>query len=118
MKRLLFILGIVGLGLMAFTPVETRLFKTSLTLIVRDEVGNTVEKANVKLYEKEEDYTKEQNAVAEGDTDEKGVVKFKDLKAIPYFVLVRKGDKDNAGGGEQIGKLEEGKFNKATVVIQ
>ncbi len=77
-----------------------------------------VEKAAVKLFEKEEDYLKEVNPVAEGNTDEKGVVKFKDLKSIPYFVLVRKGDKDNAGGGEQIGKLEEGKFNKATVVIQ
>ena len=118
MKRFLFFFSIVGLGLMAFAPVEPRIFKTSLTLIVRDEVGNTVEKATVKLYEKEEDYVKEINAAAEGDTDAKGVVKFKDLKAIPYFVLVRKGDKDNAGGGEQIGKLEEGKFNKATVVIQ
>ena len=30
----------------------------------------------------------------------------------------RQDDKDNAGGGERIGTLEEGKFNKATVVIQ
>jgi len=33
-------------------------------------------------------------------------------------VLARKGDINNAGGGEQIGQLEEGKFNKATVIIQ
>jgi len=118
MKRFYFLFIVVGLSLMAFAPAETRLFKTSLTLIVRDDVGNTVAKAAVKLYEKEEDYLKEVNPAAEGDTDEKGVVKFKDLKAIPYYVLVRKDDKDNAGGGEQIGKLEEGKFNKATVVIQ
>lgn len=118
MKRIIFLLSMVGLGLTAFTSAETRLFKTSLTLIVRDDVGNTVEKASVKLFEKEEDYLKEVNAAAEGDTDAKGVVKFKDLKAIAYYVLVRKDDKDNAGGGEKIGKLEEGKFNKATVVIQ
>jgi len=118
MKRFYFLFIVVGLGLMAFAPVNARLFKTSLTLTVRDDVGNTVAKAVVKLFEKEEDYLKEMNPVAEGDTDEKGVVKFKDLKAIPYYVLVRKDDKDNAGGGEQIGKLEEGKFNKATVVIQ
>ena len=118
MKRLLFFIGIAGLGLMAFKSADTLVLKTSLTLIIRDEVGNTVEKATVKLYEKEEDYLKEVNPVAEGETDAKGVVKFKDLKAIAYYVLVRKGDKDNAGGGEQIGKLEEGKFNKATVVIQ
>jgi hypothetical protein len=33
-------------------------------------------------------------------------------------VLVKKGDKDNMGGGEKIGKLEDGKFNKVTIVIQ
>jgi hypothetical protein len=37
---------------------------------------------------------------------------------MAYFVLARKGDKDNANGGEKVGKLEEGKFNKSTVVIQ
>jgi hypothetical protein len=31
---------------------------------------------------------------------------------------VKKGDKDNAGGGEKIDKLDEGKFNKSTIVIQ
>jgi len=40
------------------------------------------------------------------------------LKPAAYFVLVKKDDKDNAGGGEKIGKLEEGKFNKVTIVIQ
>ncbi len=93
-------------------------FKTSLTLTVRDELGNVVDGANVKLFETKDDYLKEANVTMEGTTDAKGIVKFKDLKPIAYFVLVRKGDKDNAGGGEQIGKLEEGKFNKSTVVIQ
>lgn len=93
-------------------------FKTSLTLTVRDELGNVVEGCSVKLFEKEDDYKKEVNFSFEGTTDAKGVVKFKDLKPIEYFVLARKGDKDNAGGGEKIGKLEEGKFNKSTVVIQ
>ncbi len=36
---------------------------------------------------------------------QKVVIRFKNLKAIAYFVLARKGDKDNAGGGEQTGKL-------------
>jgi hypothetical protein len=40
------------------------------------------------------------------------------MKSIKYYLLVKKGDKDNSGGGEEIGKLEDGKFNKATVVIQ
>jgi hypothetical protein len=99
------------------THTHSQLFKTSLTLTVRDEVGNIVAGASVKLFEKKDDYQKETNPAAEETTSEKGVARFKDLKAITYFVLVRKGDKDNAGGGEEV-KLEEGKFNKSTVVIQ
>lgn len=95
-----------------------QIFNTSLTLTVRDELGNTVKDASVKLFETEEDYLKEKNVVTEGTTDAKGVAKFKKLKAISYFVLIRKGDKDNTNGGEKIGKLEEGKFNKTTVVIE
>jgi len=95
-----------------------QLIKTSLNVTVRDETGNTVAGATVKLYEKEEDYNAEQHAVAEGTTDEKGYVKLKELKAMSYFILVRKDDKDNVGGGEQTGKLEEKRINKVTVIIQ
>jgi hypothetical protein len=95
-----------------------QLFKTSLTLTVRDETGNTVTDAEVQLFEKKEDYEKEVNAVFTGKTDKKGITKFKNMKSIKYYLLVKKGDKDNSGGGEEIGKLEDGKFNKATVVIQ
>jgi hypothetical protein len=96
----------------------SQIFKTSLTVTVRDELGNTVEGASVKLFLKEEDYTKEVNQIEEGATDKKGVVHFRKLKPETYFILGRKGDKDNAGGGEKIGKLEEGKFNKVTIIIQ
>ncbi len=102
----------------AAPSAKAQLIKTSLTVTVRDELGNTVKEANVKLFEKEEDYVAEKNIAAEGTTDDKGVVKFKDLKAIPYFVLAKKDDKDNTGGGELTGKLEEKKFNKVTIVIQ
>jgi hypothetical protein len=95
-----------------------QLIKTTLNLTVRDEVGNTVEGATVQLFEKEEDYTAEKNVVAEGVTDAKGILKLKDLKAISYFVIVRKDDKDNSGGGERTGKLEEKRINKVTIVIQ
>ena len=97
---------------------EAQIIKTSLTLTVRDELGNTVEGASVALYETEANYTAEKNPVVTGATDKKGVVKFKDLEAISYYVIVRKGDKDNMGGGEQIGKLEANKINKATIIIQ
>jgi hypothetical protein len=95
-----------------------QIIKTSLTMTVRDELGNTVEGAKVQLFEKEEDYTAEKNVVAEGITDKKGALKLKDLKAVSYYIIVRKDDKDNAGGGEQIGRLEPNKINKVTIVIQ
>jgi hypothetical protein len=95
-----------------------QLIKTTLNLTVRDEVGNTVEGATVQLFEKEEDYTAEKNVAVEGTTDAKGILKLKDLKAMSYFVIVRKDDKDNSGGGERTGKLEEKRINKVTIVIQ
>jgi hypothetical protein len=95
-----------------------QLIKTTLHVTVRDEVGNTVEGASVQLFEKEEDYTKEENVAAHGVTDAKGILKLKELKPMSYYVIVRKGDKDNSGGGEQTGKLEGKKINKVTIIIQ
>jgi hypothetical protein len=101
-----------------FLAAGFQLIKTSLNVTVRDETGNTVEGAKVQLFEKEEDYTAEKNVAAEGVTDKKGYLKLKELKSIPYYVIVRKDDKDNAGGGEQTGKLEAKKINKVTIIIQ
>jgi hypothetical protein len=95
-----------------------QLIKTTLTVTVRDELGNIVEGAKVQLFENEADYTAEKNVVAEGVTDKKGILKLKELRAIAYYVIVRKDDKDNSGGGEQVGKLEEKKINKVTIIIQ
>lgn len=95
-----------------------QIIKTTLSVTVRDELGNTVEGASVQLFETEEDYTKEENVAAQGVTNAKGVLKLKELKATSYFVIVRKEDKDNSGGGEQTGKLEENKINKVTIIIQ
>lgn len=95
-----------------------QIIKTTLTVTVRDELGNTVEGAKVQLFENEADYTAEKNIAAEGATDKKGILKLKELKAISYYVIVRKDDKDNSGGGEQVGKLEEKKINKVTIIIQ
>ncbi len=112
---LLFIIGFFGSSFL-LKPVQ--LINTSLTITVRDEIGNTVAGASIKLFDTEENYNKEKNSIAEGVTDAKGIYRFKKIKANSYFVLVKKDDKDNAGGGEKIGKLEEGKFNKVTIVIQ
>jgi len=102
----------------ALINVHAQLLNTSLTITVRDELGNTVSGVEVRLFETEEDYIKEKNVAFSGVSDSKGVVKLKKLKSISYWVIARKDDKDNSGGGERIGALEEGKFNKATVIIQ
>lgn len=104
--------------LLAFLMMSFQIIKTQLQVTIRDELGNTAEGVTVQLYENEEDYNAEKNVSAESVTDKKGVAKFKDLKAISYFVLARKGDINNFGGGEQTGKLEAKKINKVTVVIQ
>lgn len=107
------IASVFMLALMSFA-----LIKTQLTVTVRNELGNIEEGVKVQLYETEDDYKTEKNAAFEGYTDAKGVVKFKDVKPTTYYLLARKDDKDNSGGGEQTGKLEENKINKVTVIIQ
>jgi hypothetical protein len=95
-----------------------QLVKTTLHITVRDELGNIVEGATVQLFENEDDYLKEENVVTEGSSDKYGIVKFKDLKPISYFVIVRKDDKDNSGGGERTAVLEAKRINKVTIVVQ
>lgn len=112
------ILLISTLSFFSFVKGPSQILNTSLTITVRDDLGNTVSGAEVRLFETEDDYLKEKNVAFSGVSDSKGIVKLKKLKAISYFVIANKGDKDNAGGGERIGALEEGKFNKATVIIQ
>ncbi len=102
----------------SLTSASAQLFNTSLTITVRDNLGNLVSGAEVKLFETEADYLKEENPVAESISDAKGLVKLKKLKAISYHVIVRTKDMDNQNGGEVIGALEEGKFNKVTIVVE
>ena len=51
-------------------------------------------------------------------TDNKGRVTFKDLEEKVYFINAVKGDMNNYGMGVQTGKLEKGKVNKVTIVIE
>ncbi|MEO5980100.1 MAG: carboxypeptidase-like regulatory domain-containing protein [Chryseolinea sp.] len=115
MKNSIQVLALVGV-LMVISAFQ--MIKTSLGIIVRDETGNIVAGASVQLFENEEDYKSEQNVVAQGVTDEKGFIRLKELKAISYFVIVRKDDKDNSDGGERTAKLDEKRMNKVTVIIQ
>lgn len=115
MKRTLLSFAVLAVSL---TLLQFQIIKTQMSVTIRNELGNTEEGATVQLFENEEDYKAEKNAAAEGKTDEKGVAKFKDLKAISYFVLAKKGEKNNFGGGEQTGKLEAKRINKVTIVIE
>jgi hypothetical protein len=112
MKKL-FVLSLVLVVLTSMAPA----LKTSLNLTVRDETGNLVPGADIKLYANRENWEKETGHFAEGVTDEKGIYKFKEVNQLSIFLLVRKDDKDNTGGGEQT-RLEDGKINKITVIIQ
>ena len=97
---------------------NAQIFNTKLKITVLDELGNFVPDAEVTLYASLEDYKAETNPVQKTLlTDSKGKITFKKLENSQYYVIVRKGDKDNSGGGELIGNLEKGKVNKANVVI-
>jgi hypothetical protein len=115
MKRLFYSFAAIAFLMMT---LQFQIIKTQMSVTIRNELGNTESGATVQLYETEEDYKGEKNAVAESVTDEKGVAKFKELKAISYYVLAKKGDKNNFGGGEQTGKLEAKRINKVTIVIE
>jgi hypothetical protein len=117
MKKLMMLFGLMIL-FPAFSSHIEQIVKTQIQVTIRNELGNTEEGVTVKLYENEKDYNEEKNAAAEGVTDAKGIVRFKDLKAISYFILAEKDGKNNFGGGEVTGKLEEKRINKVTVVIQ
>jgi len=118
MKRLI-LLSLIALSTLSFSnEAEAQIFNTKLKITVVDELGNIVPDAKVTLYGSEADYNKEVNAVQPFQlTDSKGRVTFKKLDAKSYYVIVRKGDKDNAGGGELVSDLKKGKINKANVVI-
>ena len=119
MKRIfLLTLLLSGFALSHQASAQIQIFNTKLKVTVLDELGNLVKDAKVTLYANLEDYKAEQNPVQKTMvTDSKGKVTFKKLDAVQYYVIVRKGDKDNAGGGELISSLEKGKLNKANVVI-
>lgn len=109
-----------SLWLLALTAVllSFQIIKTQMNVTIRNELGNTEEGATVQLFENEADYKAEKNAVQTVVTDKKGIAKFKDLKAISYFVLAKKGDKNNFGGGEQTGVLQAKRINQVTIVIE
>jgi hypothetical protein len=104
----------------SFSIIEHKpLALIALQVTVLDDAGNLQEGATVTLYEKEEDYKENKNAIkAPEKTNKKGKVTFKwDLKEISYFIKVEKGEMDNSGGGIKTEKLDKNRVNKVNVVI-
>lgn len=96
-----------------------QLFKTSLQITVRNELGNLQEDVEVQLYKTQEDYDSNTNPLGEAQmTDKRGRVTFKDLEPTVYFVNAEKGDINNFGAGEKTDTLEANKINKVTIIIE
>ena len=97
---------------------EEQIFNTKLKITVLNELGNVVEGAKVTIYKNQADYNAEKNPVQPAQlSNNKGQVTFKKIDPASYYILVRKGDMDNIGGGEIIEKLKKNKLNKANIVI-
>ena len=109
----------IVIAMASFTmKAPSQLIKTSLHIIVRNELGNTESDVNVRLFKTKADYDKLENAASETlKTDKNGKVIFKDLEPIIYYINAEKGSLNNFGAGEETGKLDANKINKLTIVI-
>ena len=95
----------------------SQIFKTSLQITIRNELGNVESDAKVTLYKTEEDYNANTNPVASKNTDSKGRALFEGVEPVAYYVQAEKGDRDNSGAGEKTPVLDEKKINKVTIII-
>lgn len=101
-----------------FKTHSEQILTTKLQVTVRDDLGNLVEGAEVRLFKTEEDYNKEQNQVgATLKTDAKGKASFNELEPMVYYIIAEKGDKDNSGAGTKTESLTAKKVNKITLII-
>lgn len=95
-----------------------QILTTKLQVTVRDDLGNLVEGAEIKLFKTEEDYNKEQNQVGTTlKTDAKGKASFNELEPAVYYIIAEKEDKDNSGAGTKTESLSAKKVNKITLII-
>jgi hypothetical protein len=100
-----------------FSLTSFQLFKTSLRITVRNELGNLESGATVAVYKTKEDYEKNTNPVALDKTDAKGIVTYEGMEAIVYYVTAEKEDRNNFGAGEKTEALTPNKMNKMTIII-
>jgi hypothetical protein len=114
-----FLFVAIAILFLSFTTVRPQLIKTTLRITILNELGNPVEGAQVQLYKTDEDYRKNINPATEPMlTDAKGIVTFKDLEPVEYYVDAEKDEATNYGAGVQTGKLEARRINRATIIIE
>lgn len=115
-KTVFFLLIMAVLAGSGFSSTEV--LPTGLKITIRNDLGNLESGVIVTLYKSKDDFEKEQNMVMKGYTNEKGVVSFKQLDAIAYYISAVKGDMNNYGAGVQTDPLEANKINKVTIIIE
>jgi hypothetical protein len=99
------------------SPHSFQVLDTKLEVTVRSITGNVEQGVEVLLFEKEDDYLSRAPVLAQGVTNEKGIVVFDKLKPQIYFLEAKKGKADNSEGGTKTESLRKGWKNKTTVVI-
>lgn len=110
-------LSLLLITLFSITLLSFQLISTQIKIKVLNNLGATEEGVRIRLFKTEEDYKTEKNTVQEHYTDKKGMVSFKDLEPIPYYINAVKDSKTNAGNGEKSDSLKANMFNKMTVII-
>lgn len=113
MKKNILIVAISMIAIVAFSQLIT----TQLKLTILNNLGKEEEGVRVRLYKTEADYKAEKNQIDEHYTDKKGVVSFKNLEPIPYYINAVKENKNNYGNAEVTDSLKEKQINKVKVII-
>ena len=115
-KQIIAFFAVLGIILIS-NEIYSQLIKTQLRLSVKNNLGKEEEGVRVRLYATEEDYKAEKNMVQEHYTNRKGIVVFKDLQPIKYYINAVKDNKTNYGNGEVSEPLKEKQINQMLVII-
>ncbi len=121
MRKLLLIitLFLTILSFIACNPAGADVDGTSLSLTLKDELGNTVSGASVKLFASQTDWVMGTNQVSTTQfSDETGKVTFSGLSAIKYYWFAQKDAKNNYNGAcTTTAAIEADVTTKLTVVL-
>lgn len=96
-----------------------QILTTALRITVRDNLGNTVDSAQVQIFKTKDDYEQETNPVGGVQyTDRKGRIRYTGIEAQAYYINVEKGDMNNYGAGTMTEELSPKRSNNLTIIIE